>query len=68
MFFPDRSVTMGLGSFFQSATRLLRTLAKPDWKTFWLSIKIDFIGVALLGAIGYLFKLISVHITGVPGA
>lgn len=50
---------MGLGSFFQSASRLLRTLSRPDWKTYWLSIKIVFVGVAIIGAIGYIVKFIS---------
>ena len=50
---------MGLGSFFQSASRLLRTLARPDWKTYWLSIKIVFVGVAIIGAIGYFVKAIA---------
>jgi protein translocase SEC61 complex gamma subunit len=55
---------MGLGSFFQSASRLLRTISKPDWKTYWLSVKIVFVGVGILGGIGYLVKLISVTIQG----
>jgi len=50
---------MGLRGFFQSASRLLRTLSKPDWKTYSLSFKIVFIGVIVLGAIGFLIKLIS---------
>lgn len=53
---------MGLGSFFQSASRLLRTLSRPDWKTYSLSIKIVFVGIAILGAIGFLIRLISVTI------
>jgi protein translocase SEC61 complex gamma subunit len=58
---------MGLGSFFQSAARLLRTLSKPDWKTYSLSIKIVFVGVAVLGAIGFLIRLIATTISGGPG-
>lgn len=54
---------MGLGSFFQSASRLLRTISKPDWRTYSLSIKIVFIGVALLGSIGYLVRLIAVTLS-----
>jgi protein translocase SEC61 complex gamma subunit len=50
---------MGLGSFFHSAARLLRTLSKPDWKTYSLSVKIVLIGVLVLGAIGFLIKVIS---------
>jgi protein translocase SEC61 complex gamma subunit len=54
---------MGLGSFFQSASRLLRTISKPDWRTYFLSIKIVFIGVALLGSIGFLVRLIAVTLS-----
>ena len=50
---------MGLMGFFRSAARLLRTISKPDWRTFWLSVKICFFGVALLGGIGYLIKLLA---------
>ena len=57
---------MGLGSFFHSAARLLRTLARPDWKTYSLSIKIVFIGVLILGAIGFLIRLIASTITLKP--
>ena len=56
---------MGLGSFFQSAARLLRTISRPDWKTYSLSAKIVFIGVGVLGAIGSLIRLISATIQGV---
>jgi protein translocase SEC61 complex gamma subunit len=54
---------MGLGNFFQSASRLLRTLARPDWKTYWLSVKIVFVGVAIIGAIGYIVKFIALTFT-----
>jgi protein translocase SEC61 complex gamma subunit len=55
---------MGLNDFLQSADRLLRTLSKPDWKTYFLSVKIVFAGVGLLGAIGFLVKLISISLAG----
>jgi len=50
---------MGLNEFFQSADRLLRTLSRPDWKTYWMSIKIVFAGIGLIGAIGYIIRLLS---------
>ncbi len=53
---------MGLRSFFKSAANLFRTISRPDWKTYWLSIKIVFVGVGVLGAIGYLLKVISATI------
>ena len=55
---------MGLNDFLQSADRLLRTLSKPDWKTYSLSVKIVFAGVGLLGAIGFLVKLIAISLAG----
>ena len=55
---------MGLRSFFKSAANLFRTISRPDWKTYWLSIKIVFIGVGILGAIGYLIRIISSTIQG----
>ena len=50
---------MGLNEFFQSADRLLRTLTRPDWKTYWMSIKIVFAGVGLLGAVGFIIRLLA---------
>jgi preprotein translocase subunit Sss1 len=50
---------MGLNEFFQSADRLLRTLTRPNWKTYNMSLKIVFAGVGVLGAIGYLVRMIS---------
>ena len=56
---------MGIGSFFRSASRLLRTLARPDWKTYWMSIKIVFAGVTLIGGIGFVVKFIASTLTPV---
>jgi preprotein translocase subunit Sss1 len=50
---------MGLNAFFQSADKLLRTLTRPDWKTYFMSLKIVFAGVGVLGAVGYLVRMIS---------
>jgi protein translocase SEC61 complex gamma subunit len=55
---------MPLNEFIQSADRLLRTLTRPDWKTYWMSIKIVFAGIGLLGAVGFLIRLISVTLQG----
>jgi protein translocase SEC61 complex gamma subunit len=56
---------MGVSEFLQSAKRLVKTLSRPDWKTFSLSVKIVFAGVGLLGAIGYVIRLISVTLSGI---
>ncbi len=55
---------MGIGSFFQSAVRLMRTISRPDWKTYSLSVKIVFVGVGILGGIGFVIRLISATIQG----
>ncbi|MFP3951209.1 MAG: protein translocase SEC61 complex subunit gamma [Candidatus Bathyarchaeia archaeon] len=55
---------MGLDQFLQSASRLLRTLSRPDWETYSLSLKIVFAGVGILGGIGYIVRLISVTLQG----
>ncbi|MCW4048970.1 MAG: protein translocase SEC61 complex subunit gamma [Candidatus Bathyarchaeota archaeon] len=55
---------MGFNEFIQSADRLLRTLTRPDWKTYWMSIKIVFAGIGALGAVGFLIRLISVTLQG----
>jgi len=55
---------MGLDDFLQSADRLMRTLTRPDWKTYWMSIKIVFAGIGLLGAVGFIIRLISVTLQG----
>jgi protein translocase SEC61 complex gamma subunit len=59
--------TMGLNDFFRNADRLMRTLSRPDWETYWMSIKIVFAGIGLLGAIGFLVRLISVTLQGGTG-
>ncbi|MBS7630074.1 preprotein translocase subunit SecE [Candidatus Bathyarchaeota archaeon] len=44
--------------------RLLKTISKPDWKTFWLSAKICFFGTVILGGVGYLIRIVSVVLQG----
>jgi protein translocase SEC61 complex gamma subunit len=50
---------MGISEFIESAKRLLVTLNRPDWKTFSLSLKITFLGVGLIGGIGYIIRLMA---------
>lgn len=56
---------MGLRSFFQSASRLLKLATKPGRTELWLSIKICFLGVIAIGGIAYIIKLIG---SVLPGA
>ena len=58
---------MGLRSFFQSASRLLKLATKPGRTELWLSIKICFLGIIAIGGIGFLIKIIFSGITGITG-
>ena len=50
---------MGLRSFFQSASRLLRLATKPGRTELWLSLKICFLGIVAIGGIGYIIQLLG---------
>lgn len=50
---------MGIRSFLSSARRLLRLATKPGRSELWLSIKICFLGTALIGVIGFVIKLVG---------
>lgn len=55
---------MGLRSFLQSSSRLLKLAVKPGRSELWLSIKICFLGIAVLGIIGYVIKLVAGILSG----
>ena len=50
---------MGLRSFFSSARRLMQLAKKPGREELWLSIKICFLGVIVIGILGFIIKMIS---------
>ena len=49
---------MGIRSFLSASKRLLKLATKPGRSELWLSIKICFLGMALIGVIGFIIKLI----------
>jgi protein translocase SEC61 complex gamma subunit len=51
-------------SFLSAARRLLRLATKPGRSELWLSIKICFLGTALIGLIGFIIKLVAVTLLG----
>jgi len=55
---------LGLKSFFQSASRLLKLATKPGRTELWLSIKICFLGTVAIGGIGFIIKLIGSALPG----
>ncbi len=50
---------MGLRSFFSSAAKLLKLAKKPGRDELWLSIKICFLGIIVIGVVGFIIKFIS---------
>jgi len=55
---------MGLRSFLNSASRILKLAKKPGREELWLSVKICFLGVLVIGVLGYVIKLISGMLQG----
>jgi len=50
---------LGVRSFFGSAAKLLKLAKKPGRDELWLSIKICLLGVAAVGLVGFIIKLMS---------
>jgi protein translocase SEC61 complex gamma subunit len=50
---------LGLRSFFSSAAKMLKLAKKPGRDELWLSIKICFLGIAVIGVVGFIIKFIS---------
>jgi protein translocase SEC61 complex gamma subunit len=55
---------MGLRSFLQSSSRLLKLAVKPGRSELWLSIKICFLGILVLGTVGFIIKLVAGIMSG----
>jgi len=50
---------LGLRSFFGSAAKMLKLAKKPGRDELWLSVKICVLGIAAIGAVGFIIKFIS---------
>jgi protein translocase SEC61 complex gamma subunit len=55
---------MGIKSWLEQAGRTLKLAVKPDREELWLSIKISFLGIGVIGLIGFVIKLIAFAIPG----
>jgi len=53
---------LGIRSFASSSLRLLRLASKPSTSEYWLSIKISFAGVSIVGVIGFIIKIIATYL------
>lgn len=56
---------MGLRSFVNACSRLLKLATKPDRSELWLSLKICFLGVLAVGGVGFIIKLIAGALGGI---
>jgi len=54
---------LGATSFLKSCIRLLQLAKKPGKSELWLSIKICFLGITLIGMIGFIIKIVSSLLT-----
>ena len=50
---------MGLRSFLSQCARTLKLAVKPGRSELWLSIKICFLGIGVVGLIGFVIKLLT---------
>jgi protein translocase SEC61 complex gamma subunit len=57
---------MGLRDFLTQCGRTLRLATKPDRSEVWLSMKICFLGIAAIGLIGFVIKVLGAVLN--PGA
>lgn len=57
-------LTLGLRAFLQSVNRLLKLATKPGQSELWQSMKICILGIAVVGVVGFVIKLISMLLQG----
>lgn len=50
---------MGLRSFIKASLRLLKLARKPDRDELWISVKICFLGMLIVGVIGFVIYFIA---------
>jgi len=55
---------LGLRSFLESVSRLLKLAKKPGRDELWLSIRVCLLGIAAIGIIAFIIKFISVALQG----
>lgn len=51
-----------LKSFFVECVRVVRVTKKPDKKTYFTIVKVSALGMAIIGAVGFLLSLVATMI------
>ncbi len=59
---------MGIRSFLAQCARTLKLATKPGRTELWLSIKISFLGIGVIGLIGFLIRMLSFAVGGATAA
>ena len=49
---------MGLIDFIQSSKRVFQVASKPSRDELWMLISVTFLGVGIVGAIGFMIKVL----------
>jgi len=55
---------LGLVDFLRSSVKLLKRAKKPGWTELWLLVRICALGVVLVGAVGFIVRLLSYLLQG----
>lgn len=59
---------MGIRSFLAQCARTLKLATKPGREELWLSIKISFLGIGVVGLVGFIIKMLSYAMGGPTAA
>ncbi|HEX9863258.1 MAG TPA: protein translocase SEC61 complex subunit gamma [Candidatus Bathyarchaeia archaeon] len=59
---------MGIRSFLAQCARTLKLATKPGREELWLSIKISFLGIGVVGLVGFVIKMLSYAMGGPTAA
>jgi protein translocase SEC61 complex gamma subunit len=59
---------MGIRSFLAQCARTLKLATKPGREELWLSIKISFLGIGVVGLVGFVIRMLSFAMGGPTAA
>ncbi len=52
-----------LKSFLKQTKRVIKVASKPDKEEFWAVAKVTLLGMAVIGAIGYIIRTVNIILT-----
>ncbi len=57
---------MSARNFLSSARRLIRVTTRPSWTEISLMVKICFLGIAIVGGLGYVIRILFLFVGLLP--